>query len=69
MPNTWIRNAMIIDGAGGEAFKGSVYATGDRIEAVIPATAAPVDGIAQKEKYNIIDAEGLADRSKSGRND
>jgi N-acyl-D-amino-acid deacylase len=60
MPNTLIRNAMIIDGTGREAFKGSIYVIGDRIEAVIPSTTAPDDDIARKEKNNIIDAEGLA---------
>jgi N-acyl-D-amino-acid deacylase len=60
VPNTLIRNAMIIDGTGREAFKGSIYVIGDRIEAVIPSTTAPDDDIARKEKNNIIDAGGLA---------
>jgi N-acyl-D-amino-acid deacylase len=60
MPNMLIRNAMIIDGTGREAFKGSVYVIGDRIEAVIPSTAGPDDDIARKEHNNIIDAQGLA---------
>ena len=60
MPNMLIRNAMIIDGTGREAFKGSVYVIGDRIEAVIPSTAGSDDDIARKEHNNIIDAQGLA---------
>ena len=60
MPNMLIRNAMIIDGTGRDAFKGSVYVIGDRIEAVIPSTAGPDDDIARKEHNNIIDAQGLA---------
>ena len=59
MPNILISNGMIIDGTGREAFKGSVYVAGDRIEAVIPSNSEQVDDIAGKETTSIIDAGGL----------
>ena len=54
-----IRNGMIVDGTGREAYKGSVYVTGDRIEAIIPLASQQDDDISEKEANNIIDAAGL----------
>jgi N-acyl-D-amino-acid deacylase len=60
MGNTLIKNGMIIDGTGNDAFKGDVVVAGDKIQAVIASEASKGGGSPGPEADRIIDAAGLA---------
>ena len=60
MSTTLIQNATIIDGSGDDAFKGHVWVTGDRIEAVVAADSPAGKELVLKAADQVVDAEGLA---------
>ncbi len=59
MGNILIKNGMIIDGTGCNAFKADVQVVGDRIKSVIPAGASAGEENAAGGVEQIIDAAGL----------
>lgn len=58
MGNLLIKNGMIIDGTGREAFKGDVVVAEDRIESVISSDTPPAKDSAAAGTARVIDAEG-----------
>lgn len=58
MGNLLIKNGMIIDGTGRDAFKGDVVVAEDRIESVISSDTPPGEDSAAPGTDTVIDAEG-----------
>ena len=59
MSTVLIQNAMIVDGSGSKAFRGHVFVTEDRIEAVIAVDTPSSEEIVKKGADRIIEAGGL----------
>ena len=58
MGNLFIKNGMIIDGTGRDAFKGDVVVAKDRIESVISSNTPSGKDSAAPGTDTVIDAEG-----------
>jgi len=58
MPTALIQNATIVDGSGGEPFKGHIYVSGDRIEAVAAADTPEGRDLASRAAGSVVDAVG-----------
>ncbi|MCJ7774026.1 MAG: amidohydrolase family protein, partial [Desulfobacterales bacterium] len=60
MPTILIKNGSIVDGTGSEIYKGHVYISGDRIDAVTSLNSDDGKDILRMKADTIIDADGLA---------
>lgn len=60
MAGTLIKNGMIVDGTGGDAYPGHVFVSDDRIEAVSKSDSEDGNRLAEREADHIIDAGGKA---------